>query len=175
MFSSLAEVQLVQTPEPETNEALIKVNAVTVNPTDWKHVAFMAPPGVIVGCDFCGVVDSLGPDAKGSIKKGDKVAGFVHGSKDKDRGSFAEYLKTGSELVMTVPEGVHEEEASSVGIAGTTAVQVSGEWCSACTLAYCLFVRRVLELEGAAPTLGVSPHTSSAIQLHALARKDADA
>lgn len=53
------------------------------------------------------------------------MASFVHGGKYPDRGSFAEYVKTDSELLMKIPEGLSDEQAASVGIGGTTAVQVS--------------------------------------------------
>lgn len=121
-----AEVKEVPVPSLGKDEILIRTTAVTLNPTDWKHVAFLSPPGVIVGCDFAGVVEQLGPEVKSaSVKKGDRVAGFVHGSMDADRGSFAQYLKTNSELVAKIPDNVDDYVASSLGVAGETAVQVS--------------------------------------------------
>ncbi|EPQ30442.1 uncharacterized protein PFL1_01968 [Pseudozyma flocculosa PF-1] len=116
-----AEVKLVPLPKLESNEVLVKVLNVTLNPTDWKHIALLSPPGNIAGCDFCGVVEDVAPDAKGNVKVGDKVAGFVHGGKYSDRGSFAQYLNTSSELVMKVPEGLDNDVASSVAVAGETA------------------------------------------------------
>lgn len=119
-----AEVKEVPLPVLEDDDILIKTLAVTLNPTDWKHIALMSPPGVIVGCDFCGIVEQLGPNVKNkNLKKGDRVAGFVHGSKTEDRGSFAEYIKTNSELVATVPDNVSDEVGSSLGIGGETAIQ----------------------------------------------------
>ncbi|KAJ1029198.1 hypothetical protein NDA18_002825 [Ustilago nuda] len=111
-----AEVKQVPVPSLDKDEILIRTTAVTLNPTDWKHVAIISPPGNTVGCDFAGVVEQLGPDVKNkSIKKGDRVAGFVHGAKDPDRGSFAQYLKTNSEIVTKIPDGVDDFVASSVG------------------------------------------------------------
>lgn len=121
-----AEVKQVPVPSLDKDEILIRTTAVTLNPTDWKHVAIVSPPGNTVGCDFAGVVEQLGPDVKNkSIKKGDRVAGFVHGAKDPDRGSFAQYLKTNSEIVAKIPDGVDDFVASSVGVGGETAVQAS--------------------------------------------------
>ena len=117
-------VKTVPIPTLDNDEILIRTTAVTLNPTDWKHVAFLSPPGVTVGCDFAGVVEKLGPNVKNSsLKVGDRVSGFVHGGKDADRGSFAEYLKTNSELVTKVPDSVSDFTASSVGVGGETAVQ----------------------------------------------------
>ncbi len=114
----------IPVPTLDKDEILIRTTAVTLNPTDWKHVAFIAEPGVTVGCDFAGIVEQLGSDVKNaSLKKGDRVAGFVHGAKHADRGSFAQYLKTNSELVAKIPDNVNDFEASSLGVGGETAVQ----------------------------------------------------
>lgn len=118
------EVQQVPVPTLDRDEILVRTTAVTLNPTDWKHIAFLSPPGVGVGCDFAGVVEQLGPDVKNStLKKGDRVCGFVHGGKDAGRGSFAQYLKTNSELVAKIPDNVDDYSASSMGVGGETAVQ----------------------------------------------------
>lgn len=85
----------------------------------------MSPPGVISGCDFAGTIVEADSSSDTPVKKGDKVAGFVHGGKTRDQGSFAEYVKTDGNLVVKVPEHLEATRASSVGIAGYTAAQVS--------------------------------------------------
>ncbi|KAJ5517637.1 Alcohol dehydrogenase superfamily zinc-type [Penicillium expansum] len=57
-----------------------------------KHVDFLAPPGVLVGCDYAGIVEDVGKDVKKSFKKGHRVCGFVHGSNavQPEDGAFAE-------------------------------------------------------------------------------------
>jgi hypothetical protein len=32
-------------------EILVKTVSVALNPTDWKHVEFLSPPDVLIGCD----------------------------------------------------------------------------------------------------------------------------
>ncbi|CEH18277.1 Zinc-binding oxidoreductase [Ceraceosorus bombacis] len=114
------EVKEVSVPKPQAGEVLIKVSTVTLNPTDWKHAAFMSTPSQILGCDFCGTVqDSNGTD----LAVGTRVAGFVHGGKYEDRGSFAEYLKARADTLSKAPANVDDAVASSVGIAGYTAAQ----------------------------------------------------
>lgn len=118
------ELQEAPLPTLDKDEILVRTLAVTINPTDWKHVALISGPGNRVGCDFVGVVEQLGPEVKNaSLKKGDRVAGFVHGGLTNDRGSFAEYLKTNSEIVAKVPDNVDDLTAASLGIGGETAVQ----------------------------------------------------
>lgn len=118
------EIQEVPLPTLDKDEVLIRTLAVTINPTDWKHVALISGPGKQVGCDFVGIVEELGPQVKNSsLSKGDRVAGFVHGGLEPDRGSFAEFLKTNSEIVATIPDNVDDLTAASLGISGETAVQ----------------------------------------------------
>lgn len=86
----------------------------------------MSEPGVTIGCDFAGTVVSTEKAGSNSpVSVGDKVAGFVHGGKYNDRGSFAEYVRTDPALVVKVPADVELERASSAGIGGYTAAQVS--------------------------------------------------
>lgn len=86
---------------------------------------FISQPGAIMGCDFAGTVVYAGGEGGGSVKKGDRVAGFVHGGKYESNGSFAQYLTIDAALVIKVPDDVELERAASVGIGGFTAAQVS--------------------------------------------------
>ena len=69
-------------PIPQLRNDYIKVKTVAVglNPTDWKHIDFLATKGAIVGCDYSGLVEEVGPAVTSDLKAGDRVAGFVHGS-----------------------------------------------------------------------------------------------
>jgi NADPH:quinone reductase-like Zn-dependent oxidoreductase len=59
---------------------LVKVKAVALNPTDWKHVEWgKADIGCRVGCDYAGVVEEVG-DKVTNFKKGDRITGWIHGS-----------------------------------------------------------------------------------------------
>jgi len=116
-----AEVKTVPLPTPGPGEVLVKVSAVSINPTDWKHVAFLAEPGSLVGCDFVGTVaDSNGTD----LKEGTRVAGFTHGGKYPDRGSFAEYAIAVANVLVKVPDETPDEVAAATGVAVLTTVQV---------------------------------------------------
>jgi NADPH:quinone reductase-like Zn-dependent oxidoreductase len=70
-------------PIPKLRDDYIKVKtaAVALNPTDWKHIEYMATKGAILGCDYSGIVEEVGSNVTNGLKVGDKVAGFVHGGK----------------------------------------------------------------------------------------------
>ncbi|KGO38228.1 Alcohol dehydrogenase superfamily, zinc-type [Penicillium expansum] len=102
---------------------LVKNVSVALNPTDWKHIDFLAPPGVLVGCDYAGIVEDVGKDVKKSFKKGDRVCGFVHGSNavQPEDGAFAEYIVAKGDLQYRIPESMTFEEAATLGLGATTA------------------------------------------------------
>ena len=80
-------------------------------------------PGTISGCDWSGYVVKVGKNVT-TPTTGDHVAGFVHGSTYRDRGAFAEYVKTDGVLCWKVPEGtLSHEEAATMGCGYWTAVQ----------------------------------------------------
>ncbi|KAG9015064.1 hypothetical protein FRB90_004943 [Tulasnella sp. 427] len=105
-------------PVPKINkeQILVKVVAVTTNPTDWKHATRALKPGDALGCDFAGDVVQVGEDVK-NVKVGDAVAGFIRGGYDESgNGSFQEYLKADPTLVWVIPKSeVPYEDASSMG------------------------------------------------------------
>ncbi|KAJ0423902.1 NAD(P)-binding protein [Aspergillus carlsbadensis] len=102
---------------------LVKTTSVALNPTDWKHIDFLAPPGVVIGCDYAGTVVEVGKDVKKPFKKGDRICGFVHGSNTlhPEVGAFAEYILVKGDLQYGVPEGMRDQEAATVGLGVTTA------------------------------------------------------
>jgi len=73
---------------------LVKVKAVAVNPTDWK--ALNRPTnGCVIGVDYAGIVEDVG---EGPVtrewKRGNRVAGSLHGSNasEPSDGTFAEWV-----------------------------------------------------------------------------------
>lgn len=74
-----AEIQDVPMPALRDEWILVKVKAVAINPTDWKHIDYGgADPGSKSGCDYAGVVEAVGSKVT-RFKKGDRIAGSVHG------------------------------------------------------------------------------------------------
>ncbi|KAI8169919.1 hypothetical protein K4K49_009854 [Colletotrichum sp. SAR 10_70] len=115
---------VTETSKPTINdhEILVKVHTVALNPSDFKHIDVISPKGCIVGCDYAGEVVEVGHSAAGTWRIGDRVAGVVHGGLHRDRGSFAEYLKTDSDLAWKIPQSVSDEEAATYGVSAVTAV-----------------------------------------------------
>ncbi|KAH7139906.1 chaperonin 10-like protein [Dactylonectria estremocensis] len=109
-------------PAITSNEILVKVKAVALNPTDFKHLDIISPPHSIIGCDFAGVVHRVGDAAKTRWKVGDRVAGAVHGGLFPDKGAFAEYLKVDHELAWKVPDHITDTDATTYGVSAVTAM-----------------------------------------------------
>lgn len=117
-----AEFKDVPVPTILDDEILVKVKAVALNPTDFKHIDAISPPDSIVGCDYAGEVTKVGRNAASVWKVGDRVAGAVHGGLYPDRGAFAEYLKTDSDLCWRIPAEIEDTAAATYGISAVTAM-----------------------------------------------------
>jgi NADPH:quinone reductase-like Zn-dependent oxidoreductase len=98
---------------------------VALNPTDWRHIDFVPCTGATVGCDYSGIVEAVGPRVKKAFKKGDRVAGFVHGSNAvrHNGGAFAEYVIAKGDLQILIPETMSFEAAATFGVGLTTVGQ----------------------------------------------------
>lgn len=73
----------VSTPRLRDDYILVRTIAVGLNPTDWQHIHLGIggdPSGTRSGCDYMGIVEEVGNKVTKQFKKGDRVAGFVHGS-----------------------------------------------------------------------------------------------
>ncbi|EIM82228.1 GroES-like protein [Stereum hirsutum FP-91666 SS1] len=108
--------------QPGPGEALIKVRAVAVNPTDWKIIVFGgAQPGNGSGNDYAGEIVALGPGTH-TVEVGQRVAGWMHAAFDKTHFAFQEYLITRSDLLIKVPANIPNEEAAAIPVGATTAI-----------------------------------------------------
>jgi NADPH:quinone reductase-like Zn-dependent oxidoreductase len=102
----------------------IKTMAVALNPTDWKHITFVDKPTTI-GCDYAGIVEEVGSAVTQPFKKGDRVAGFVHGGNlvHLEDGAFGEHLTAKGDIQIKIPDNVSFEEAATLGVGITTVGQ----------------------------------------------------
>lgn len=106
-------------PNPNSDEVLVQVHAVAVNPSDWKMTTQFPFPGAGCGMDFSGVVVAAGPglDPKIGIAVGDVVAGAVHGANpmDPQAGSFAEYTTAFADLLWKPPRSWPFTDSAAIG------------------------------------------------------------
>ena len=74
------DAKIVEGPVPKLRDdyIIVKVKAVALNPTDWKHVHYLTSHGCRIGCDYAGVVEEVGSKVTKDFKKGDRVSGFCH-------------------------------------------------------------------------------------------------
>lgn len=119
-----AALRRVPLPRLRDDCILVKVEAVALNPADWKHIQ-MAVPGATVGCDYAGYVVDIGRAVTSPYVRGDRVAGVTHGNNagNTEDGCFAEYCVAKDGLQMRIPDGMSFEEAATLGLGVTTMSQ----------------------------------------------------
>ena len=105
-------------PRIRTGYLLVKVSAVALNPTDWKHIELLAPADALIGCDYAGVVEETGTGYNKNWKKGDRICGMCHGGDETqfENGAFAEHIVVKADLQMKIPEKMSDEEAATLGV-----------------------------------------------------------
>jgi NADPH2:quinone reductase len=116
------QVEDVDRPDPGRDEALVRVEAASVNPVDTYFREGSYPPGDlpwIPGSDVAGVVEATGPESE--YAAGDRVVATGLGN---DRpGTCAEYVAVPGDLLTTLPEGVDFDAGAAAALVGVTAWQ----------------------------------------------------
>ncbi|KAK8517927.1 hypothetical protein V6N13_128086 [Hibiscus sabdariffa] len=113
----------VPVPSPKKDEVLIKVEAASINPIDWKIQNGVARPFLprkfphIPGTDIAGEIVQVGSGV-GSFKVGDKVVAVLS-----DGGALAEFALAKENSTVLRPPGVSALEAAALPIAGLAAHQ----------------------------------------------------
>jgi NADPH:quinone reductase-like Zn-dependent oxidoreductase len=113
----------VATPEPADHEVLIRVQAASTNPLDWRMMR--GEPRILrlllgrgdkpVGRDVAGVIEAVGKRVT-QFGPGDAVFGT-------SQGAFAEYTCAPASRLVRMPKQITFEHAASLPIAGLTALQ----------------------------------------------------
>lgn len=123
--NEVIEVRQMPLPVPEVDDVLIKVHAASINPVDWKIrqgmtkilTGFRFPK--ILGSECAGEIAATGRNIK-EFKEGDRVIG-VPGIRRLS--AFAEYVCVNEKNTFKKPESISYGEASTIPIAGLTALQ----------------------------------------------------
>ncbi|KAK7293167.1 hypothetical protein RJT34_16029 [Clitoria ternatea] len=122
-----ADLKLVEvpTPTPSKDEVLIKMEAASLNPFDWKVQKGMLRPLLphkfpyIPGTDIAGEVVEVGPSVQ-KFKPGDKVLGVVSPSSG---GGLAEFAVAKESIIASRPSKISASECAALPVAGLTALQ----------------------------------------------------
>lgn len=122
------QLQEVVTPVPAADEALIKVQAVSVNRSDWEALTgkplyarfggLFRPSHHILGSDIAGQVVAVGKDHT-QFQVGDEVFGEMAGYCD----GFAEYVCSRGKYLARKPAQLSFEEAAAIPQAAVIALQ----------------------------------------------------
>ncbi|WP_305788289.1 alcohol dehydrogenase catalytic domain-containing protein [Symbioplanes lichenis] len=115
-------IELVDTEEPRLRDAdlLVSVRALGINPGEAmiRRTRSAEPGGrVILGWEFAGVVEAVGPHAPG-FAVGDRVLGTGDVSRD---GAWAQRVAVDHRVTATIPDQLSFADAASLPIGGLTA------------------------------------------------------
>ena len=112
-------------PQPENGDLLIRVQAASVNPIDWKvregrfkDVIHHTLP-FIPGWDFSGIVEALGPNTN-KFKQGDEVFARPDIARN---GAYADYIVVKESEVAFKPRSLDHLHAAAIPLASLTAWQ----------------------------------------------------
>lgn len=125
-YGSIADLELaeVEIPAVQSDEMLIKVKAVSINPIDWKRLEGQLkiitgskfPKGIAI--DFSGIVEKKG-DAISSFQTGDAVFGALDAMKGE---ALAEYIVVKEANICKKPQAISFETAAASVTSGVTAL-----------------------------------------------------
>jgi len=126
-FGPPSELEIAQVPDPEADrdELLVRVEAFSVNPVDWKmmtgqHPLLLRPGFPAIPCfDVCGVIEALGPGVRG-FAEGERIVCRPPGLRG---GAAAERIAVPADVSARAPKALRPEEAAGLPLAGQTALQ----------------------------------------------------
>ncbi|XP_068665733.1 chloroplast envelope quinone oxidoreductase homolog [Aristolochia californica] len=119
----------VPVPSPKKDEVLLKVEAATLNPADWKIQKGMIRPLMprkfpfVPASDVAGEVVEVGSRVQ-NFKAGDKVVAMLNLF---NGGGLAEFAVSSEKLTAKRPPEISAPEAAGLNIAGLTALQALTE------------------------------------------------
>ncbi len=123
----LVVVKDIPKPTAESGQVLVRIEAASINPFDWKLRAGFAKEylplefPVIMGGDFAGVVEDVGEGVSGYVV-GDEVYGQA-ASYGGGSGAFAEFATAAVGKIVKKPKNVDFIQAASLPLVGVSAVQ----------------------------------------------------
>eukprot|EP00262_Sarcandra_glabra_P018634 TRINITY_DN676_c0_g1_i10.p1 TRINITY_DN676_c0_g1~~TRINITY_DN676_c0_g1_i10.p1 ORF type:complete len:333 (-),score=55.67 TRINITY_DN676_c0_g1_i10:211-1209(-) len=119
----------IPVPTPKKDEVLVKVEAASINPIDWKIQKGVLRPFLprkfpfVPASDVAGEVVEIGSEVQ-NFKAGDKIIAVLNVL---NGGGFAEYAVALERLTVKRPPEVSAAEGAGLPIAGLTALQALTE------------------------------------------------
>ncbi len=125
------KLEEIQKPTPGDDEALIKVQAASLNAYDWHFLTadiflirlmgggLLKPKNTRLGADMAGRVEAVGKNVK-QFQPGDEVFGDIGAW---GNGAFAEYVSVPERALELKPTNLSFEQAAAVPMAAVTALQ----------------------------------------------------
>ena len=105
-------------PQLESEDVLVHVACVALNPHDGKSIEMSPHIGSTLGLDFAGEIVALGKAVSpSSLDIGTRVCGVVYGNNPErlDNGAFADYVAVPSKLVIRIPDTMSYQQAATFG------------------------------------------------------------
>ncbi|KDR68605.1 hypothetical protein GALMADRAFT_1037218 [Galerina marginata CBS 339.88] len=106
--------------KPGPGDVLIKIQATSLNPVDWKiwkapkYAGFLKDFPAILGTAVAGDIEEVGEEVE-EFKKGDRV--FCQGQFKNDRASFQQYTLSAAAFVARIPPGFSYDQISTLPVA----------------------------------------------------------
>lgn len=116
-------------PTPLSNEVLIEVKAISVNPVDFKvrsnkdvmNAIYGTKRPAILGWDIAGIVTEIGAGVH-ELKVGDRVFGMINFPGEGE--GYANFVCAKERHITKIPENISYEQAAATTLAALTALQV---------------------------------------------------
>lgn len=108
-------LQEVEAPRPLPNEAVVRVSAISLNRGEVRRALADTQPGARPGWDLAGSVGQAAADGTGP-RAGQRVVGILRAQ------AWAEQAAVPTNQLAVLPEGVSFEQASTLPVAGLTAL-----------------------------------------------------
>jgi NADPH:quinone reductase-like Zn-dependent oxidoreductase len=124
--AEVLELQEIERPEPIQTEVLVRVAAAGINPVDWKTRRYggdpraVGEPPFILGWDVSGVVEEISRSLT-RFAVGDRVFGMPWFPRLAR--TYAEHVTSPARQLARTPDGLTDEQAAGLPLAGLTAWQ----------------------------------------------------
>lgn len=115
----------ISPPSPAPTQVLVRVEAVGLNPIDWKLRCgylknfFPLPLPAILGLELAGVVVQCGDQVE-TVRVGDRVMGAL-GGPDAAFGAYSQYVAISEDRVCQTPNDLSSLQGASIPVAALTA------------------------------------------------------